>query len=135
MHRWCDPRPWMLEIAKARCFSSPYQERLPCTVTQCARSPSAPPNRLHRQHKNEAVEPRTIAIITRIFGRVFYRPMRQYLPIQSVQGELMFCRGGWLLLEPPRAGYRGLDDYAQQHYYASLLFLTTINLRPCACLD
>ena len=61
--------------------------------------------------------------------------MQQCLPIQSVQGELMFCCGRWLLLEPPGAGYRGLDDYAQQHYYASSLFLTAINLRPCAYLN
>lgn len=51
----------------------------PNTLRYRARSPSAPPNRLYRQHKNEAVQPRTIAIIIRLFGGALYRPVRQTL--------------------------------------------------------
>ena len=86
-------------------------------------------------YRNEVIKLCIVVIITRFFSRVFYRPMRQYLLIQNVQAELRFCRGRWLLLEPPGAGYRGLDDYAQQQHHASSLFLAATNLRPCACPD
>jgi hypothetical protein len=77
-----------------------------------ARSRATPDCSPQQVTQNEAVEPHTIAIITRFFGGVFYMPMRQCLLIYTSYIELLFCRCGLCRCEV-------LEEVLQQQHHAA----------------
>ena len=87
-----------------------------------------------RTCKNEVVEPHTIAIITRYFGGLFYRPTRRYSVIQINYIELLFSCCRWCECEVLGEAWQQHYYFAQLQHYDSASSLVLQTIKPCAYL-